>query len=122
LIYNVIMTTMTTIMLGLGGWMAQTIVLHGNTLASQGTQIKINTERIDRVENIGSPQLNSHVQEDNSRIAAHQARLEKLEAAVLTLQATPGELKAISVELRGLKEGQLRIEKALEMHTEKGTK
>lgn len=110
------MSVITAAMVYGGQWMLSTLLEVVKIQASQGTQIKVNTERIDRVENIGSPQLATHVKDDDTRIAAHQARIEKLEAAVLALQATPGELKAIGVELRNLSEGQHRIEKALEAH------
>ena len=52
--------------------------------------------------------------QDDVSMTAMSDRLGKLESAVVLLQTTPGELKAISVRLEGLREGQLRLEKALE--------
>ena len=120
LVYNVVESVILAMSVGLMVWLANTVITHGNTLASQGNQIGVNTMRIDRIETTGSPQLVAHESQDDARISAHNARIERLEAAVLILQATPGELKAMTVEMRGLREGQDRILKSLDEHMRNG--
>jgi hypothetical protein len=122
LVYNVVESVILTMSVGLMVWMANVVIAHGNTLAAQGTQIGINSDRLSRIETVGSSGLMSHVKEDDSRVSALDKRLEKLESAVIILQNTPGELKSITMEIRGLREGQLRIEKALEEHSKERLK
>jgi hypothetical protein len=122
LVYNVVESVILAMSVGLMVWACNMIITHGNTLASQGTHIEINTDRLTRIETQGSSGLQSHEKDDNTRISNINNRLEKLELAVIALQATPGELKAISVEIKGLREGQTRIEKALELHMVERTK
>jgi len=113
------MTVLTTIMAGLGMFMFNALIEHGNKLATHEIQIGVNTHRLDKIESSGTPGLMAHETADDARIAAHNARLEKLEAAVIVLQATPGELKSIATEIRGLRDGQGRIEKMLDDHMNK---
>ena len=99
---------------GLMLWVANLVVEHGKALASHETSLRANESRLTDLENRGSRNLASHVMQDDVSMTAMSDRLGKLESAVVLLQTTPGELKAISVRLEGLREGQLRLEKALE--------
>ena len=107
---------------GLMLWLANVVIAHGNVLSAHSTQIEINTSRLTVLETSGTPGLRAHETEDNTRIGAHAERIVKLENALLVLQATPGTLQGLIIEIRGLREGQARIEKALETHKEKTEK
>ena len=109
LVYNIDKSEVTAAMVYGLQWTASTLWELSKTQAAQGNQIKVNTDGITDLRATGSPGLRSHEAEDTARIAAHNARIEKLEAAVIILQQTPGELKGIAAEMRGLREGQMRI-------------
>jgi len=113
-IFNVIESVVLAMSVGLMLWVANLAVEHGKTLASHETSIRASDIRLSELENRGSRNLASHVTQDDQQALAVADRLGKLESAVVLLQTTPGELKAISVRLEGLREGQLRLEKALE--------
>jgi hypothetical protein len=116
LVYNIVESVILAMSVSLMVWLANVVITHGQVLAAHDTKIVFNTGRLDIIENRGSRSLETHVKEDDARIASHDARLTKLEAAVLLLQSTPGELKAIAIEIRGLRDSQDRIEKAIEDH------
>lgn len=116
IVYNVFEATILAIMVFISQWCIRTIIDHGNTLASMNTEITATDKRVDRIETRGSSGLESHIKEADSRAKSTDMRIDKLESAVLALQSAPGELKAISVRLDGLREGQARIEKMFEEH------
>ena len=116
LVYNVVETVILAMSVGLMTWMCTIVIAHGNMLASYGTQIQVNSDRIGRIETSGSAGLMTHVKEDDARVGMMDRRIEKLEQAVIILQSAPAELKAIAIEIRNLREGQLRIENAIESH------
>jgi hypothetical protein len=91
------------------------VIVHGNVLASHGTQIGINTDAIIRFSNTGTPSLATHEKEDKAIAEAYEQRIQKLEQAVISLS----ELKGIAIEIRSLHEGQIRIEEALKEHLKK---
>ena len=113
LVYNVAMTVVTAMMVFGAQWMMTTMLDITKQQAAQGNQIHVNTERLGKIETTGSSGLQSHEMKDETRFTASTDRMEKLEAAGLILQQTPGELKSLAVEMRGLREGQLRIEESL---------
>lgn len=117
LVYNVVESVILAMSVGLMVWLSNVVINHGNTLASQGTQIGVNTGRLDKLETGGSPRLSAHEAMDDRRIEGIDKRLEKLESAVIALQSAPGELKAISARLDALQTGQYRIERLFEEHT-----
>jgi len=116
LIYNVAMTVVTSLMVFGAQWMMTTMWDITKQQAAQGNQVHVNTERLNKIETSGSSGLLSHETKDEARFMASSDRMEKLEAAVLILQQTPGELKSLAAEMRGLREGQLRIEESLKEH------
>ena len=122
MVYNVVESVILAMSVGMMVWVCNVVITHGNVLAAHQAHIDTNSGRLTRIETSGSSGLQSHEAQDNQRIGDHNVRLEKLEAAVIILQATPGELKSIATEMRGLREGQLRIEKALETHMQERTK
>jgi hypothetical protein len=101
---------------GLMVWLANVVIAHGNTLASQGAIIGGISSRVEIIESQGSRSLGSHITLDNQRVDELTKRMEKLESAVLALQSAPGELKAINARLDSLKEGQTRMENMLSDH------
>lgn len=112
-IYNVVMAVVLAMSVGLTSWTATKVIYLGEIVSSQQVEIVQNSSRLDILEKFGSRTLESHISSDDSRVADIKVRLDKLESAVLALQSTPGELKAINVQLSALKEGQMRIEKTL---------
>lgn len=115
LVYNVVESVILAMTVGLNVWLASLVIVHGNVLASHGTQIGINTDSIIRFGAAGTPSLATHEKEDKAIAEAHEQRLQKLEQAVISLS----ELKGIAIEIRSLHEGQIRIEEALEKHLNK---
>jgi hypothetical protein len=115
-VYNVVESVILAMSVGLMVWLSNVVIGHGNTLASQGTQIVVNTGRLDKLESVGSPKLTAHEAMDDRRIDGIDKRIEKLENAVIALQSAPGELKAIGARLDGLQSGQTRIERLFEEH------
>ena len=115
LVYNVVESVILAMTVGLNVWLASLVIVHGNVLAAHGTQIGINTEAIIRFGTAGTPSLASHESEDKAVAKAHEERIQKLEQAVISLS----ELKGIAIEIRGLHEGQVRIEEALKEHLKK---
>ena len=113
-LFSVIESVILAMSVGLMLWVANLVVEHGKILASHDTMLKVDNNRLDSLESRGSPGLVAHVVEENAELTAIRARLDKMETAVVALQATPGELRAISVRLEGIKEAQTRMEKALE--------
>jgi hypothetical protein len=115
LVYNVVESVILAMTVGLNVWLASLVIVHGNVLASHGTQIGINTDAIIRYGAIGTPGLATHEGEDKAIAKAHEERIQRLEQTVIAFS----ELKGIAVEIRGLHEGQLRIEEALKEHLKK---
>lgn len=113
-LFSVIESVILAMSVGLMLWVANLVVEHGKILASHDTTLKIDNSRLESLEGKGSPSLVAHVVEENAELAAVRARLDKMEAAVVALQSTPGELRAIAVRLEGIKEAQTRMEKALD--------
>jgi hypothetical protein len=122
LVYNVVESVILAMSVGLMIWMCNVVITHGNVLATQGTKIEVNTDRLTRIETQGSSGLMSHVKDDDTRVQAIDRRLEKLESAVIALQTAPGELKAINARLDGIRDGQSRMEKMLDEHLKAGGK
>jgi hypothetical protein len=94
-------------------WTAQTVIVQGKVMASQGTSIEANENRLTSIEDRGSRSLESHMRLDDNRDANMSERVMKIEAAILALQALAGDIKAIGVQLATLHEGQVRIEKQI---------
>ena len=113
-LFSVIESVILAMSVGLMLWVANLVVEHGKILSSHATMLQIDNSRLDTIESRGSPSLAAHVVEDNAEMSAVRARLDKVESAVVVLQATPGELRAITVRLEGIKEAQTRMEKALD--------
>lgn len=113
LVYNVVESVILAMSVGLVVWLSQIVIIHGNLLERISTRQDSVILRVDRLEVVGSPALIAHEKSDDARVDDIRARVEKLEAAVMVLQATPGELKAIAVSLQTLHESQLRIEERL---------
>lgn len=113
-LFNVVESVILAMSVGLMLWVANLVVEHGKILSSHETLLKVDDARISSLEDRGSPSLTAHVREDAADMTALRGRLDKVESAILALQATPGELKAISVRLEGIKETQARMEKTLD--------
>jgi hypothetical protein len=94
-------------------WTAQTVIVQGKVMASQGTSIEANENRLTSIEDRGSRSLESHTRLDDNRDSNMSERVMKIEAAILALQGMAGEIKAIGVKLEALHEGQVRIEKQI---------
>lgn len=116
LVYNIVESVVLAMSVGLMVWMANVVITHGQTLATHGTLLSVLMSKQDKIETKGSDQLQSHVVMDDGRVDVINKRLEKLEAAVLVLQQTPGELKSIGVELRNIRDSQQRLEKLFDEH------
>jgi chromosome segregation ATPase len=114
LVYNVVESVILGMSVGLMVWLSNVVITHGQQLARQETRVESVDTRVNRLEIAGSPALVAHEKEDQARIDDIKLRVDKLEAAVIVLQATPGELKAISVSLETLHESQKRIEERLD--------
>lgn len=120
LVYNVVESVILAMSVGLMVWVSNIVIAHGNTLSSQATSISTNSRRLDTLETFGSRGLGEHERDDNTRIEELKRRMSSVESAVIALQATPGELKSIAVRLDSIREGQSRIEKAMDEHLKKG--
>ena len=113
-LFNVIESVILAMSVGLMLWVANLVVEHGKLLSSHDTMLKIDDARLDSLESRGSPTLSAHMSEDAAEMSALRLRLDKVEAALLILQSTPSELKAIAVRLESIKEAQTRMEKSLD--------
>lgn len=122
LVYNVVESVILAMSVGLMVWMCNVVISQGQILASHTTMLIADDKRLSEIESAGSKNLISHVKSDDQRVADITARIDKLETAVLALQSTPGELKANSVRLDSLREGQARIEKLLDDYMKRGQK
>ena len=113
-IFAIVESVVLAMSVGLLVWVANVVVTHGNMLSAQTTQINVNTSRIDRIETHGSAGLETLQQKVEVKNASTDSRLDKLESAVLVLQATPGELKSLNARMDNFLSGQVRIEKLME--------
>ena len=113
-IFNVVESVVLAMSVGLMLWIANIVVVHGQTLSSLGTMMNVNSSRIVTLEVTGSRPLTDHVGIDETRVSDLKTRIDKLEIAIITLREVPGELKTVNVYLSTLKEGQLRLEKAID--------
>lgn len=120
IVYNVVEATILAIAVGLTTWTATSVIEHTRQIAVEQTKTEAVSLRVDKIETKGSSSLEAFEKESQAKDAAVNARLEKLEMAVISLQSAPGELKAIAARLDSLKEGQARIENALEVHLRNG--
>ena len=115
LVYNVVESVILAMTVGLNVWLASLVITHGNVLASHETKLDTHTGLLMRYGSIGTPGLAAHEGEDKAIAKAHEERIQRLEQAVIAFS----ELKGIAVEIRGLHEGQVRIEEALKEHLKK---
>ena len=113
MIYGVVMAVILAMSVLLTAWTASKAVSLGELVSTLQASVSENSTRLDYLEKYGSRTLEAHVSSDDARVIDIKARLDKLESAVLVLLSTPGELKAMGVQLEALKEGQERIEKSL---------
>ena len=111
LIYNIIVTVVLAASIGLTCWTASETVALGKLVSSLNTQVILDAKRIEIIESVGSSTLQAHIQSDDARVVDIKDRLNKEEAALLVLQSTPGELKAINIRLDNLNETLNRVEK-----------
>lgn len=116
LVYNVVESVILAMSVGLLCWIGNRVIAHGELLASHTAQITADTIKLDNLDTKGSRGLESATK----RIDEDERRLDKIEAAILSLQTAPGELKAINARLDGIEKGQARIEKSLEDHMREG--
>jgi hypothetical protein len=114
LVYNIVESVILAMSVGLMVWLANVVIEHGQKLSSITTQASGVDVRVTRLEVAGSTSLQSHEKEDDQRVSDIKDRLARLESAVIVLQATPGELKAIGVTLSTMHESQKRIEERLD--------
>ena len=114
LIYNVVESIILAMSVGMMLWIANLVITHGNEITRLTTRDDVVYERLGRLESVGSPTLIAHEKSDDLRVDDIKLRIDKIEAAVIVLQATPGQLKAIEVSLGTLHESQLRIEGRLD--------
>lgn len=117
LIYNVVEAVILGMAVLMNVWNSKMVINHESQIAKEETKNAALDVRMTRVETGGSSSLVAHEKEDDQRVSDLKMRVEKLETAVLTLQSTPGELKAIGVSLQTLHEGQKRIEERLDKVT-----
>ena len=96
---------------GLNCWTANKSVQLGEIVAAHSTQIVLDATRIDNIEKYGSKTLEAFTASENVQNADIKERLGKLESAVIVLQSTPGELKALGVQLDSLKDAIQRVER-----------
>lgn len=115
-LFNSVIGALTAICLGLLAYDAKVLVEQGQTIAVLHNQVQSVSGRVDKLEGSGSPNLMSHVKDDDNRIGEIKVRLDKLEAAFMGIASLPGELKAISARLDMLDRGQIRIENSLDEH------
>ena len=114
MIYNVVESVILGMSVGMMLWMSNLVITHGNQISRLTTRDDVVYERIGRLETAGSPTLIAHEKSDDLRVDDMKLRIDKIEAAVIVLQATPGQLKAIEVSLTALHESQQRIESRLD--------
>jgi hypothetical protein len=117
MIYNIVESVILAMSVGLMLWVANIVIQHGNELARQISKQEAVEIRITRIETSGSASSQSHAKDDDTRISSIKDRLTTLEAAVVLLQSTPGELKAIGVKLETMHDSQQRIEERLDKIT-----
>lgn len=115
-VWDTILGVLVAISLGLGGWGGSKIVEHEKLMAELGNQMRVNTDRLALIESGGSRALDSHVKVDDQRVNDMRQDIVRLEGAIVQIATMPGEIKAIGIRLDSLKEGQVRIEKAVEDH------
>lgn len=113
LVYNVVESVILGMSVGLMVWVTNTVITQGQHIERISVRQDSVVDRVTRLETVGSPSLIAHERADDTRVLDLTLRIEKVEAAIIVLQATPGELKAISVSLQNLREGQQRIEDRL---------
>jgi len=113
-VYDIVQAVLLAVVGLVMTWTVQTVVAQGRELSAHNSDIKTNTGRLTSLEDRGSRQLGEHVKMDDSRSVSDEERIIKLEAAVLTFSAIPGDLKFIRLQMETLENGQKRIEKKLE--------
>ena len=109
-IYNVVESVILGMSVLLVAWTAQRVIAYGELLANHSANINTNTGRLSMLEDRGSRGLESHSKTDDQRDVSMGERINKLETALLLLQAVPGEIRSIGTQLDALAEGQRRME------------
>ena len=114
-LFEITISVLITMSLGLGAWTAKTVVDYGQTLSALSKQVSSDTQRIAAIEAGGSPNLRSHEAADNQRdadihasLTLHERRMDKIDAAVNQAVAAFGsvqrDLGKIDAKLDGLAE------------------
>lgn len=113
-IVDVVLAVILAVAVGLTAWTASMVVNLNREMGVNRNDTERLRERMDRFEVGGTPSLMAHVQDDNTRIKTINDRLEKQDAANVKVAEAITKLEALSVRLDALREGQSRIERALE--------
>jgi hypothetical protein len=121
IVYNVVQSVILAMSVLLVCWIGNKVIQQGEILSSLVAKIGDTAVRLEILELHGSRSLETHVKDDDSRVAAIGVRIDKIESAIIALQNAATELKAVNVQLANLKEGQERIERVLEKEAPKLT-
>ena len=113
-VYDIVQAVLLAVVGLVMTWTVQTVVAQGRELSSHAANINTNSGRLTSLEDRGSRQLGEHTKMDDARSISDEDRITKLEAAVLTFSAIPGDLKFIRLQMETLENGQKRIEKKLD--------
>lgn len=112
-IYNIVISVLLAVSVGLVCWTANKVIEHERELGKLDVRQQDVIAKVDIIETHGSRSLESHIKDDDTRVAEIKERVSKVEAAIISLQTATTELKAVNVRLDNLKEGQARIEQVL---------
>jgi hypothetical protein len=114
IIYNVVISVLLAVSVGLVCWTADKVIEHERELGKLDVRQQDVIAKVDIIETHGSRSLEAHIKDDDTRVAEIKDRVSKVETAILSLQNAATELKAVNVRLDTLKEGEERIERAIE--------
>lgn len=114
--WDVTLGTLVAIALAMGGWQSKTLVAQGELIASMTRQIDIDTARITRIEDRGSPSLQAIQRQIDANLLDSQTHFARLDAAVMESMKSTTELKGIVVSIGYLSDGQKRIEELVRSH------
>lgn len=91
--FELVMSLLMAICLGLSTWCLYTLVTHGEVLAGLKVTVAKNTQRLDIIEARGSPTMEAHEKEQKALEAAQAERIAKLESSMSSIQVSIASLQ-----------------------------
>lgn len=105
-IYRAVSNTALAATIAILAWTVRTVVTHGEAIAVLQTQETTTSRDIREIQSVGSVGLQTHMKDDDNRVATMKDEIRELRSWIVPMQSLPAKID-------NLVEGQKRLEAAM---------